>query len=83
MVNGVDIAAADEEELRQVRMRFGVLFQAGALLGSMTVGGNVALPLHEYTDLTAAEIDLVVKMKLGMVSLPDTIIICRQKFPAA
>ncbi len=76
VVNGVDIAAADEEELRQVRMGsgalrmgFGVLFQAGALLGSMTVGGNVALPLHEYTDLSAAEIDLVVKMKLGMVTL--------------
>ena len=33
VVNGVDIAAADEEELRQVRMGFGVLFQAGALLG--------------------------------------------------
>ena len=68
-VNGVDIAAADEEELRQVRMGFGVLFQAGALLGSMTVGGNVALPLHEYTDLSAAEIELVVRMKLGMVAL--------------
>lgn len=68
-VNGVDIAAADEEELRQVRMGFGVLFQAGALLGSMTVGGNVALPLYEYTDLSPAEIDLVVRMKLGMVAL--------------
>jgi phospholipid/cholesterol/gamma-HCH transport system ATP-binding protein len=69
VVNGIDIAAADEEQLRRVRMGFGVLFQGGALLGSMTVGGNVALPLYEYTDLTPAEIDLVVKMKLGMVSL--------------
>ncbi len=69
VVNGVDIAAASEEQLRQVRMRFGVLFQAGALLGSMTVAENVALPLSEYTDLSPSAINLVVKMKLGMVTL--------------
>ncbi|MCX5895857.1 MAG: ATP-binding cassette domain-containing protein [Proteobacteria bacterium] len=69
VVNGVDIAAASEEQLRQVRMGFGVLFQAGALLGSMTVAENVALPLSEYTDLSPAAINLVVKMKLGMVTL--------------
>ncbi len=69
VVNGVDIAAASEEQLRQVRMGFGVLFQSGALLGSMTVAENVSLPLFEYTNLAAAEIDLIVKMKLGMVTL--------------
>jgi phospholipid/cholesterol/gamma-HCH transport system ATP-binding protein len=68
-VNGIDIATASEEQLRGVRMGFGVLFQSGALLGSMTVAENVALPLFEYTNLSPAEIDLIVRMKLGMVTL--------------
>ncbi len=69
IIQGVDIARADERQLKQVRMRFGVSFQSSALFGSMTLAENVSLPLQEYTDLSPEEIHLIVKMKLGMVNL--------------
>jgi len=69
LVNGVDVNTDNERILRQVRMHLGVLFQSGALFGSMTLAENVALPLQEYTDLDPAAIDLIVRMKLGLVSL--------------
>ena len=50
-------------------MGYGVLFQSGALFGSMTLAENIALPLQEYTDLSPAAIEAVVRMKLGLVSL--------------
>jgi phospholipid/cholesterol/gamma-HCH transport system ATP-binding protein len=68
-INGVDVNAGHEAELRRLRMDFGVLFQAGALFGSMTLAENVALPLQEYTRLRPATIDLIVKMKLSLVDL--------------
>jgi phospholipid/cholesterol/gamma-HCH transport system ATP-binding protein len=56
---------------RRVEMlrRFGVLYQSGALWSSMTLAENVGLPLHEYTDLTAAEIREVASLKLALVGL--------------
>jgi phospholipid/cholesterol/gamma-HCH transport system ATP-binding protein len=57
---------ADSEVLR----RIGVLFQNGALLGSLTVAQNVALPLELHTDLPAALVDEIVRYKLGQVELP-------------
>jgi len=69
VINGVDIKKADEKELREVRLDIGVAFQSGSLFGSMTLGENVALPLQEYTDLSPKAINLIVKMKLGMVEL--------------
>jgi phospholipid/cholesterol/gamma-HCH transport system ATP-binding protein len=68
-INGVEVNTNDEAKLRRLRMDFGVLFQSGALFGSMTLAENVALPLQEYTDLTPAAIEAVVKMKLGLVNL--------------
>jgi phospholipid/cholesterol/gamma-HCH transport system ATP-binding protein len=69
LINGVNINTDDDRVLRRVRMGLGVLFQAGALFGSMTLEENIALPLQEYTNLNAATIDLIVKMKLGLVNL--------------
>ncbi len=69
LVNGVDINTEDEAILRRVRMDFGVLFQSGALFGSMTLAENVSLPIQEYTDLDLATIELIVRMKLGLVNL--------------
>jgi phospholipid/cholesterol/gamma-HCH transport system ATP-binding protein len=69
LVHGVNVNTDDDRVLRQVRMDLGVLFQSGALFGSMTLGENVALPLQEYTDLDAATIELIVRMKLGLVNL--------------
>jgi phospholipid/cholesterol/gamma-HCH transport system ATP-binding protein len=69
LVNGVNINTDDDRVLRQLRMGFGVLFQSGALFGSMTLAENVALPIQEYADLDPDTIDLIVKMKLGLVNL--------------
>jgi phospholipid/cholesterol/gamma-HCH transport system ATP-binding protein len=69
LINGMDISTDNEASLRQMRRGFGVLFQAGALFGSMTLAENVALPLLEYTDLAPANIETIVKMKLGLVNL--------------
>jgi len=46
-----------------------VMYQAGALFGSMTLRENVRLPLEEYTNLTTDEIDLIARMKLELVGL--------------
>ncbi len=69
LVNGVNINTDDERVLHRVRLDLGVLFQSGALFGSMTLAENIALPLHAYTDLDGPTIDLIVRMKLGLVSL--------------
>jgi phospholipid/cholesterol/gamma-HCH transport system ATP-binding protein len=69
LIEGVDIALARAAKLRDLRRQIGILFQSGALFGSMTLAENVALPLLEYRDLPPAIIRLIVKMKLGMVNL--------------
>jgi phospholipid/cholesterol/gamma-HCH transport system ATP-binding protein len=69
LLDGQDVAAADEDELRTIQRKFGVLFQAGALFGSLTLGENVALLLEEYTTLPRETIDLIVRIKLSMVKL--------------
>ena len=66
---GEEITGMNEREIAHIRRRFGMLFQSGALLASMTVGENVALPLLEHTELTPGEVDQVVKAKLQMVGL--------------
>ncbi len=69
IVNGTDITAADADALRQVQKKIGVLFQADALFGSMTIFENISLPLYEYTDLSPQMIQRIVKMKLTLVNL--------------
>jgi len=66
---GEEITGKKERDLAPIRRRFGVLFQSGALLQSMTVGENVALPILEHGKLDPAIVDLIVKMKLEMVGL--------------
>jgi phospholipid/cholesterol/gamma-HCH transport system ATP-binding protein len=68
-VNGIDVTRADDEEMDTVKKDFGVLFQSGALFGSMTLAENIALPIQEYTDLPPDEIEDIVRMKLDMVAL--------------
>jgi phospholipid/cholesterol/gamma-HCH transport system ATP-binding protein len=69
VINGTDITTAGEKQLKKVRMEIGVCFQSSGLFGSMTLAENVALPLTEYTDLSTEAIQLIVKMKLGLVQL--------------
>lgn len=68
---GHDICSLDEAGLNEVRKRFGILFQSGALFNSMTVAENIALPLQEHTDLAREIIDIQVKIKLELVSLRE------------
>lgn len=68
-INDIDITTASEETLRIVRRGIGMLFQSSALLGSMTLAENVALPLSEFTDLPGPVIDTMVRIKLSMVGL--------------
>ncbi len=69
IINGVDTTNIENEEMEKLRRGIGMLFQGSALFGSMTIGENVALPLTEFTDLSQSAMDLIVKMKLGMVDL--------------
>lgn len=70
-LDGEEITQLSERELSQVRRKIGMLFQGGALLNSLTVGENVALPLRHHTDLPNDTIKIMVKMKLELVGLRD------------
>ncbi len=72
-----NIAEADEPEYEAVMSRVGMLFQGGALLNSLTLHDNVALPLQEKTKLPQSVIDDIVTMKLDQVSLLHA----AQRFP--
>ena len=69
LVNGIDIMTDDESMLHSLKTGIGVLFQSGALFGSMTLAQNVGLTLQEFTDLNEETIDLIVRMKLALVNL--------------
>src|SRR6185503_5208957 len=69
-VFGQDITDMKEKHLIPIRRRFGMLFQDGALFGSMSVGENVAFPLHHHSSFSAARIAEIVAEKLALVGLP-------------
>lgn len=69
LIGGDDILAAEGEVRRRVLRRFGVMFQNGALFGSLTLLENVRLPLEEFTDLDDEAIELIARMKLQLVGL--------------
>ncbi len=68
-IDGVDIATLNQDELYQLRQRFGMLFQNGALLTDLNVFENVAFPLREHTKLTNRLIRHIVLTKLHAVGL--------------
>ncbi len=69
LMQGEDLMTADEDTLKALRRRIGVLFQSGALIGSMTLAENVALPLRQRRDIDPELKRLIVRMKLGLVDL--------------
>jgi phospholipid/cholesterol/gamma-HCH transport system ATP-binding protein len=71
IVAGDDVAALAESDVQRVRRRMGMLFQHGALMDSMTVYENVALPLHERTKMGEGEIRDAVHERLAAVGLQD------------
>lgn len=69
LIKDKDITGIRQQELDGIKKRFGMLFQSSALLDSLTVEGNVSLPLREHTRLAPDIIGIMVKMKLGLVGL--------------
>ncbi len=68
-VDGTEITGLRGPHLKEVRKKFGMLFQGVALFDSMTVGENIAFPLREHTRLKEEEIEKRVKAKLAQVGL--------------
>ncbi|MFP4113324.1 MAG: ABC transporter ATP-binding protein [Spirochaetota bacterium] len=71
-VFGEDLSQVTEPELASIRRRLGMLFQAGALLNSRTVGRNARIPLEQHTRLPDPIIDRIVRTKLRLVGLPES-----------
>ncbi|MEE9609951.1 MAG: ATP-binding cassette domain-containing protein [Desulfatiglandales bacterium] len=69
IIDGADISKCQGDTFQKILRKIGVLYQSAALLGSMTLAENVALPIREYTDLPPRSVDTLVKMKLRQVHL--------------
>jgi phospholipid/cholesterol/gamma-HCH transport system ATP-binding protein len=69
IINGVDLVRCSEHQLYEIRKLFGVLFQDGALFGSMNLYDNIAFPLREHTKKSEREIRDIVLGKMEMVGL--------------
>ncbi|HET7659133.1 MAG TPA: ABC transporter ATP-binding protein [Oryzihumus sp.] len=68
-INGKDLTRLRENDLYEVRKLFGVLFQDGALFGSMNLYDNIAFPLREHTRKNESEIKRIVTEKIELVGL--------------
>ncbi len=73
IVKGQSVPSLTMPELLTLRRRVGVLFQDGALFGSMSVFDNVAFPLRQHTDMSESQINEIVEQRLGDVGLSDAI----------
>jgi len=69
IVKGKDMASADDATVNSLRRQFGVLFQSGGLIGSMTLAENIALPITEALGLTPSFLAQLIRSKLAMVDL--------------
>lgn len=75
----LDSRALEEYDGRPIHRRFGVMFQQGALFSSFTLAENVAVPLREFTGMSAQLIREIVAVKIAMVGLPPD---SATKFPS-
>ena len=78
-VLGQNIGDLDGDELVRMQIRWGVLFQDGALFGDQTVAQNTQVPLREHSDLSQQLMDEIASVKLSMVGLPPD---AARKYPA-
>jgi phospholipid/cholesterol/gamma-HCH transport system ATP-binding protein len=69
LIHGTDLVRCRERRLYELRKLFGVLFQDGALFGSMSLFDNIAFPLREHTRKRESEIRQIVHQKMEMVGL--------------
>ncbi len=68
-IDGADITICDTKTLHNILKGIGILFQNSALLSSMTVGENIALPITEYSGLDKCSVDILINLKLCSVEL--------------
>jgi phospholipid/cholesterol/gamma-HCH transport system ATP-binding protein len=73
VVHGESVPSLTMPQLLALRRRIGVLFQDGALFGSMSVFDNIAFPLRQHTDMSEADISKRVLERLGDVGLSDAV----------
>jgi len=69
LIDGGDISNASGQERADLLKKFGVMYQSGALFGSLTLEENVMLPMEEFTKLPPDARRLVARMKLSLVGL--------------
>jgi phospholipid/cholesterol/gamma-HCH transport system ATP-binding protein len=69
---GTEVWSASERELEEMRRRFGMLFQDGALFSSLSVAENIAVPIKEHSDVPDELIEPLVRIKLAMAGLPSS-----------
>lgn len=69
---GFDLSNISSADAQKLRREWGVLFQAGALFSSLSIKENIALPLQEYTDLSEAMIEEIVRFKINLVGLKNS-----------
>jgi phospholipid/cholesterol/gamma-HCH transport system ATP-binding protein len=75
---GLDVGRMGRRRLNKMRQKIGMVYQYSALISSLSVRDNLALPLEELTDKSRAEIDELVTQKLEMVGMVDA----RDKMPS-
>ena len=78
-VLGRDVVGLDDEAALDLRRRIGVLFERGALFGSLTVSENVGLPLREHARLGERLVDEIAALKIALTGLPPS---AGAKYPA-
>ena len=71
IVQGRSVPGLPDQELFELRKKFGVLFQDGALFGSLTLYDNVAFPLRQHTEKGDEEIAEIVNRRMREVGLGD------------
>lgn len=69
LIEGQNLARIAGKERQAILNQFGVMYQSGALFGSMDLLANICLPLEEFTDLPREAIEYIAMMKLGLVGL--------------
>jgi phospholipid/cholesterol/gamma-HCH transport system ATP-binding protein len=79
MIAGREVTTAAPGDLIEVKKRYGVTFQQGALFTSLTVAQNVELPIAEYYDVGPATLRALAELKIRMVGLPED---AAHKYPA-
>lgn len=78
-VFGQRTGAIKDDAMQALEMRWGVLFQEGALFSSQTIAENIQVPLREYTTMNQELMNEIASMKLTMVGLPAA---TADKYPA-